>query len=45
MVIGPIVYGIFGYIFAAIGCWLYNVVASWTGGIELTLEPGEGGGA
>jgi hypothetical protein len=45
IVIGPIVYGIFGYIFAAIGCWLYNLVASWTGGIELTLEPGEAGGA
>ena len=41
LIIGPICYGIFGYIFSAIGCWLYNIVASWTGGIALTLETGE----
>ena len=41
MIIGPICYGIFGYIFSAIGCWLYNIVASWTGGIALTLATGE----
>jgi hypothetical protein len=41
MVIGPIAYGIVGYVFTAIGCWLYNIVASWTGGIALTLEPDE----
>ena len=41
LIIGPICYGIFGYVFAAIGCWLYNLVASWVGGIALTLEPGE----
>ncbi len=40
----PIAYGLFGYLFTAIGCWLYNIVASWTGGIEFTLEPGEAGG-
>ena len=41
MVIGPIAYGIVGYVFTAIGCWLYNIAASWTGGIALTLEPDE----
>jgi hypothetical protein len=41
LIIGPICYGIFGYVFSAIGCWLYNLIASWVGGIELTLEPGE----
>jgi hypothetical protein len=41
MVIAPICYGIFGYIFSAIGCWVYNLVASWTGGIALTLESSE----
>jgi hypothetical protein len=45
LIIGPIVYGIFGYVFTAIGCWLYNLVASWTGGIALTLEPDESGSA
>jgi hypothetical protein len=43
LVIGPVLYGIFGYVFSAIGCWLYNLVASWTGGIALTLEPDEPG--
>lgn len=43
VVIGPLLYGIFGYVFTAIGCWLYNLVASWTGGIALTLEPDEPG--
>jgi hypothetical protein len=41
MVIGPICYGLFGYIFTAIACWLYNVVSGWTGGIAITLEPSE----
>jgi hypothetical protein len=41
MVIGPICYGLFGYIFTAIACWLYNLVSGWTGGIAITLEPGE----
>jgi hypothetical protein len=41
LIIGPIVYGIFGYVFTAIGCWLYNLIAGWTGGMVLTLESGE----
>lgn len=39
LIIGPIAYGVVGYVFTAIGCWLYNLVATWTGGIALTLEP------
>lgn len=31
-------YGIFGWIATAIGCLLYNLVAGWTGGIEVQLE-------
>lgn len=23
----------------AIGCWLYNLIAGWSGGVSLTLEP------
>jgi hypothetical protein len=38
MVVGPICYGLFGYIFTAIACWLYNIVSGWTGGIAITLE-------
>jgi hypothetical protein len=41
MVIGPICYGLIGYIFTAIACWLYNIVSGWTGGIAITLEPSE----
>jgi hypothetical protein len=41
-VLGPFFYAVFGYVFAAIGCWLYNIIARWTGGVALTLEPGEG---
>lgn len=34
----PLLYGGFGFVFVAIGCWLYNMVASWVGGIEVELE-------
>lgn len=43
-VLGPFLYAVFGYVFAAIGCWLYNIVAGWSGGVALTLEP-DGAGA
>lgn len=39
MLLIPICYGLFGYIATAIGCWLYNLISSWAGGIALTLEP------
>jgi len=41
LVIGPVIYGIFGYLFTAIGCGLYNLISSWTGGLIFTLEPTE----
>ncbi len=34
----PILYGIAGFIFAAIGCALYNLVARMVGGIEVQLD-------
>ena len=34
----PILYGIFGVIGGAIGAALYNLVASWVGGIEVELD-------
>lgn len=34
----PIVYGVLGFIFAAIGCALYNWVAGMVGGIEVELD-------
>ena len=38
-VIGPFFYAVIGYIGTAIGCWLYNLIAGWSGGVSLTLEP------
>ena len=35
----PLAYAAFGFVFVAIGCLIYNFVASLTGGIEVELEP------
>ena len=37
----PVFYGIIGYLATAIFCVFYNLVAGWTGGIEITLKPEE----
>lgn len=37
----PFKYGLFGFIFTAIGCLLYNLISKWTGGIELEFETTE----
>lgn len=34
----PIIYGIFGFIGGLITGVLYNLVAGWTGGVEVTLQ-------
>jgi len=34
----PFVYGIMGFIMTAISCLVYNLIAGWTGGIELEFE-------
>lgn len=34
----PVIYGIAGFIFTAIGCALYNWVAGMVGGIEIKLD-------
>ncbi|HMH56380.1 MAG TPA: hypothetical protein VK535_08965 [Gemmatimonadales bacterium] len=34
----PVLYGLAGFIFTAIGCALYNLVAKYLGGIEVELE-------
>jgi hypothetical protein len=36
LIIFPFMYLIFGFIFTAIGAWIYNFVAQWIGGIEYT---------
>jgi hypothetical protein len=43
LILAPLAYAAFGFAFVAIGCLLYNFVASFTGGIEVDLEPSERG--
>ncbi len=37
-IVFPIMYGVLGFIFGVIGALIYNLVAGWTGGIELTFS-------
>ncbi len=34
----PFLYAILGFVFGALIAWLYNVVAGFTGGIEIELD-------
>lgn len=34
----PILAGIFGFIFVAFACWIYNIVASKFGGVEFEIK-------
>jgi hypothetical protein len=34
----PIIYGVMGFIFGALGALIYNLVAKWIGGIEVEVE-------
>ena len=37
MLIAPFIYGTLGFIFVAVACWVYNLVAQRWGGIEVTV--------
>lgn len=37
----PFFYGIVGFVMTAISCMIYNLIAGWTGGIELEFEPSD----
>ena len=37
----PLIYLVFGYISVVIGCWVYNLLAQYTGGIEFETQPVE----
>jgi hypothetical protein len=34
----PFLYAVGGIVFVPASCWLYNLVAGWVGGIEVTVE-------
>ncbi len=36
IIILPVMYGVFGFIFTLIGAWLYNVIAKVVGGVQYT---------
>ena len=38
MIVLPFIYGVFGFLFTALGCWVYNLVSSWVGGIEIEID-------
>jgi hypothetical protein len=38
LIVMPFFYGIIGFIMTAISCLIYNLIAKWTGGIELEFE-------
>ena len=37
MIFAPFIYGVFGYVFFALFCWVYNHVAKRVGGVEFTV--------
>jgi hypothetical protein len=38
-IFAPFLYGGMGFVFGAIGAWIYNLIAKRLGGIEIELEP------
>ena len=41
MIFVPFIYAIMGFIMTAISCLIYNMVAKWTGGVEIEIELAE----
>jgi hypothetical protein len=37
-VAAPLIYGIAGLLLGGVGSWLYNLIARWLGGVELTVS-------
>ena len=38
-IFAPFLYGGMGFVFGALGAWIYNLIAKRLGGIEIQLEP------
>ena len=37
LIFAPLMYGVFGYIFSRLGCFVYNLIAKFFGGFEFTV--------
>jgi hypothetical protein len=42
-ILAPFLYGAIGFVFGAIGAWIYNLIARRLGGIEIQLESSSAG--
>jgi hypothetical protein len=38
VVVFPVLYLVMGYVTVAVGCWLYNVMVKYTGGLEFEFR-------
>src|SRR5690349_24642775 len=38
IIILPVIYGLLGFVFGLIGAAVFNVIAGWTGGLELEVQ-------
>jgi len=38
IVLFPLIYAIFGFLAGALMAWIYNLVAGWAGGVEISVE-------
>jgi hypothetical protein len=45
VVLLPVLYGVFGFVFTLIGAALYNLIARGVGGIDITIQGEETAGA
>lgn len=40
IVLFPLLYGVIGLVFGALGAWIYNLISGAIGGLEIELEQG-----
>jgi hypothetical protein len=38
MIFLPVMYAAFGFVFGALGAWVYNLLTRWLGGLDLEFE-------